>query len=274
MQAVGGIARALEALAQALGHVLGVDKDHHALVYVAVEQIEQMLIFVLALGGNHVLGDLRTVFLRRGDDDLHRVLLVFPGDGHHVLVGGGGKEHQLPLDGRGLDNLGHILDKAHVEHFVGLVQHHGMHAVQTDVPAVHVVQQPSGRGHHDLRALLELGKLLGNRLPTIEAGDAHAGNVARQRAELVGDLQAQLARGGQHQLLYTLVLETDILQHGNAEGAGLARSRGGDGDQVAPLHHQGKRFGLDGGHFAESHFFDRLENLVAEIGGLGEFGDL
>ena len=43
-----------------------------------------MLIFVLALGGNHVLGDLRTVFLGRGDNDFHRVLLVFPGDGHHV----------------------------------------------------------------------------------------------------------------------------------------------------------------------------------------------
>ena len=65
-----------------------------------------------------------------------------------------------------------------------------------DVAAVHVVQQPAGRGHHDLRALLELGELLGDGLPAIEAGDAHAGNVARQRAELVGDgsaLKADIA---------------------------------------------------------------------------------
>ena len=56
-----------------------------------------------------------------------------------------------------LGNLGHqvenpadIADKAHIQHTVGLVEDDGVHIVEPDRPAVHVVSQASRRGDDNL----------------------------------------------------------------------------------------------------------------------------
>ena len=60
----------------------------------------------------------------------------------------------LPV-GHLVQNAGHVLDKAHVQHPVGLVQHHGLDLFQPDGAALHVVHEPAGGGHHDLGALFQ-----------------------------------------------------------------------------------------------------------------------
>ena len=56
---------------------------------------------------------------------------------------------------------GHVLEKAHVQHPVRLVQHHGLDLVQPQGLAVVVVHEPARGGHHDLglfRKLLGSGR--------------------------------------------------------------------------------------------------------------------
>ena len=65
---------------------------------------------------------------------------------------GGGKEAQVPPLGHQVQDAGHVPDEAHVQHPVGLVQHHRLHLVQADGAALHVVHQAAGGGHHDLGA--------------------------------------------------------------------------------------------------------------------------
>ncbi len=87
-----------------------------------------------------------------------------------------------------LEDVGDILDKAHVQHPVGLVQHHGLHLVQADGPTLHVVHEPAGGGHHDLGALFQLGDLPVNGLAAVEAGHPDAGQEGAQLAQLLLNL--------------------------------------------------------------------------------------
>ena len=51
------------------------------------------------------------------------------------LSGHGGAEHQvLPAGGQLCDHLFHVVDKAHVQHPVGFVQHKDLHARQVHIP--------------------------------------------------------------------------------------------------------------------------------------------
>ena len=52
--------------------------------------------------------------------------------------------------GHQVQDAGHVLDKAHIQHPVGLVQHHGLHLIQAHGAPLHMVHQPSRSGHHDL----------------------------------------------------------------------------------------------------------------------------
>ena len=43
---------------------------------------------------------------------------------------GGGKQRHLTIVRRLLQNPFHLVDEAHTQHFVGLIQHHGLNLIQ------------------------------------------------------------------------------------------------------------------------------------------------
>ena len=224
-----------------------------------------MLVFLLARRFHHVLRDLRPIFLGGGDGHLHRILLILPRDGQHVLIGGGRVQHQLPLHGRSLDDLRHVLDKAHIEHLVRFVQHHRVDGVEADVAAVHVIQQAAGRCDDDLRVAAQLVDLPRDRLSAVDHGNAQPINKLGQMAQLLGDLQRQLARRCEHELLHPTILEVDVFQHRDAERQRFAGTGRRNRDHVAALHHQRQRLLLHGRHLRDAHFLQRLEHLRADI---------
>ncbi len=88
-------------------------------------------------------------FFALGLDELglpHELLRQFPNRAGH----GGGIELGLALPGHlqkdGLD----VLNKTHVEHFVGLVQNHGGHFSQVNGAAADVVQKAARGPHNNL----------------------------------------------------------------------------------------------------------------------------
>ena len=111
---------------------------------------------------------------------------------------GGGKEQGLALFGQHLHDGADVVDKAHVEHAVGFVEHHDFHFIQSDIFLLHVIQQAAHGGHHDFAAGAQVGSLFVH----IYAAKQH-GVAQRQVFDVGGgvlvDLVGQLAGGGEHQ---------------------------------------------------------------------------
>ncbi len=244
-----------------MGHELGVGEDHHPVIDVRIQDVFEA--FVLFFPGHldHVLADLRAVFIDGLHGDLGGLMLVLPGDGHHVLAGGGGVHDELAVLGRPVDDAAHVLDEAHVQHLVRLVQHQGVDGVQGKALPLQVVQHPAGRAHDDLGLLAQLVQLAADGLAAVEHGDADLGDIVGELSQLVADLHGQLPGGGQDQLLNAGVVWVHVFQHGDPEGAGLARAGRGDADDVLPLHHQRDGLLLDGGGFVEAHAGQGAQDL-------------
>ena len=139
------------------------------------------------------------------------------------------------------------MDKAHIEHTVGLVEHDGLHAPERHGPALHMVGPAPRRRDDDLGAALEGVDLLADGLPAVQADEPHALVADGDLAHLVGDLHCQLARRREDHGLHLLALGVDALNDGNTESHGLASAGRGLGDDVLPLQHRRDAPGLHGG---------------------------
>ena len=247
---------------QPVGHVLGVAEGDDPLIAPHVQQMGHHVGLFAAVHLKAVLGDVGPVLLVGLDGDLHRVPLIDPGDVQHLPGDSGGEHAQIPPLWHGVQNVGHVPDKAHIQHPVGLVQHHGLHLVQADGAPLHVVHQAARGGHHDLGGLFQLVDLPVDGLAAIQADHPHPLFKGAQVPQLVLDLDGQLPGGGQHQGLDVGVLRVDVLHHGDAEGEGLARARGGLGDDVLPVHEIGDGPGLHRGGLHIALFVDGPQQLV------------
>ena len=264
MQAFRAVPCLLEALTQARGHVLRVAEDHHALVLVGIQQVEQVLVLLLLIGFDDVLRDIRLVVRLRLHNNLDGIVLVFPGDRQHVLIGRRAEHHQLTVWIGALDDLLHVLDEAHLEHLVRLVEHHRVHGGEPDVAALHVIKQPAGRRNQNLRLARERAHLLAERLAAVNHGDLRALDKVRQVRQLVGDLLGQLAGRRQHDFLHTGIIQIDIFEHRDPEAQRFAGSGRSNRDDVVAIHHQRNALLLNTGQLCKAHPVKGPDHLVAD----------
>ena len=149
------------------------------------------------------------------------------------------------------------MDKPHVEHAVGFVQHQYLHLCQVQHALPQQVQQAPGRGDQDIDALLDAADLRAH-------ADAAENYRARELQELaVGlhrlfHLRGQFARGGQYQRTDAGAAEFVLRAAGHAEfvqyrqhkGGGLAGAGLRPPEQVVPVEYHRNGLGLDcGGGF-------------------------
>ena len=148
----------------------------------------------------------------------------------------------------------HILVKAHVQHFVGFVQHNGRHLRKIQRMVAVVVHQAAGGGNHDLAAGFQLFLLLFQPGTAVHAHHADLRQELRQVSQILCNLLCQLTRGAEHNGLGRTCRETSgLLQNGNAERNGFAGAGGGLGNHIMPGQHQGNGLLLDFGHLGISH---------------------
>jgi hypothetical protein len=106
------------------------------------------------------------------DHHLDGVPEVLSGEGLHLLGEGGREEHGLAIRARVLQHLGDLRLKTEVEHAVGLVYREVRDTLQVRhfacVGAQHVNHAP-GRTDDDLRALFQLGNLVGHRCAAVDS---------------------------------------------------------------------------------------------------------
>ena len=235
-----------ETARQFVCHKLCIAKDHDSVINVRVQEIEQVICFLILFGGDDVLRDLRPVGLGGFDGNLYRIVLILPGDRQDILVGSGREKNQLPIRRCRLDDLRYILDKAHVQHFIRFIQHHCVDRGKRNISTLHMIQQAAGRRYDNLRTALQRCNLPGDRLAAIDNRDSYTLDIFCQACQFLSDLQGQFAGWSQDDFLHTAVLQLDVFQHRNAKGACLAGARRSNGVDVRAGHHQGDGAGLDG----------------------------
>ena len=183
---------------------------------------------------------------------LHRRRLIQDVQGQLLHLGGhgGGKEQRLPPLGQRPDHLAHVVDKAHVQHPVGLVQHENLQLVQANEPLAHQVVEAARGGHQDIHPPLELlglGQLL---YPAENHAAAQVGSGPVGGKVLV-DLQGQLPGRGEHQRPYgpagAAGSAVQPLQNGQGEGGRLAGAGLGAAQHVLSRQRQGDGLFLNGG---------------------------
>src|SRR3546814_5737392 len=71
---------------------------------------------------------------------------------HDVLRHGGREQESLALPGKDAQHALNVIDEAHVEHAVGLVQDEDLQTVERDVALLHEVEKPAGGRDQDIDA--------------------------------------------------------------------------------------------------------------------------
>ena len=132
--------------------------------------------------------------------DLHACGIVQNAHGElfNLIGHRGGEKQRLPLGGQLGDHALYIVDKAHVQHPVRLVQHENLDLVQVDITLSDQVVEPAGGGDQDLRTAFDL-----LNLPHLAYAAEHHAAFQRQvlavQVEVLLNLDRQFARGGENQ---------------------------------------------------------------------------
>ena len=130
------------------------------------------------------------------------------------------------------------------------------------MPVDHV-EHPADGAHHDLRAVPEPRGLLADRGAAEDGHHVHAAALA-VGAQRLGDLDAELARGGEHDRLDVRVLRVDVVDHRQPEGGGLPGAGLRLADHVASLEERRDRLLLDGRGSLVAQVGERLQRGLRE----------
>ena len=203
---------------------------------------------------------------RVGGGDLHEhgVALVGLGDLLDPGWHGRGKQHCLSFGGRLLEDRLDVLGEAHVEHFVGLVEHDGADVVEFERTATDVVDRPTGGGDHDMHAAAECLELAGDGLTSVDRHDLETLTSAvgvHGFADLDGELSG---RDDDERLGHGRRVRRDRLDDGEGERRRFAGAGGGLAEQVDAGQQLGDRFGLDGRGLFVAEFDQAGEELLSE----------
>jgi len=162
------------------------------------------------------------------------------------------------------ENPLHVVDEAHVEHLVGLIEDEPLQAIQQEDAPGEVVDDPAGSSHDDVHPFVEATDLLVQGDAPVDGGDRHPPRPL-QRVELFGDLKGQLPGGCQNQGLDVTCVFVDLFQDGEAEGGCFSCSCLGPSDQVPVAEKEGgDDLLLNGGGKFETFTKDSLYRGVGE----------
>src|SRR5450830_1263339 len=244
----GGEAVLVQVLGQAVGAVLGAGEHQHLFPGTGGDQVRQQRTFVAGGQAEHALLDTLDRGVRRRDFDAFRVVQQLAGQGSDV-VGERCREQQVLTFGRQAgEDLFHVMDKAHVEHAVGFVQHEDFHVGQIDAALAAQVEQTTRAGDEDVNATGH-GLNLWVHADAAEDAGADELQVAGIQLEAVMHLGGEFAGRGQDQYarlaramtlgLVRVTVGEQPLQNREGEAAGFTSTCLSRNHQVATLQHGG-----------------------------------
>ncbi len=197
--------------------------------------------------------------------------IVFP----HVFFGDG---QDFPGHGRGEEQGGFvlvrraqdrfdILDKAHVEHLVGLVEDEVGDVLEAQGFAVEMVQNPARRTDNDIHSLAQPPELVADGLAPIDGHDPYF-FLPLEGVDLFGHLDGQFTCRCEHDGLDHAEALHRLFDDRQTKGGGLSGARLGLTDEIpVPCKEQGDGLLLDGGRFLEPFFDECADGIVGKAQG-------
>ncbi len=245
----GGDARFDQICGHLIGPVLGAGKDQGVFHLLLLNELGEQLCLVPPV---HVVQPLLDD-LHRGGHWVHRHpdRLVKQGIHQplHLRRHGGGEEQRLLLLGQPAQNALDVMNKAHVQHPVGLIQNKNFQPGQINEPLSIEVPQPSGGGDQNIHPSLEALHL--GSLPHAAENDGTAQReVLAIGLKALVDLQGQLPGRGENQGANGPAGHRrggQPLKNRGGKGAGLTGAGLGAAQHVPPGQRGGDGFFLNGG---------------------------
>jgi len=207
------------------------------------------------------------------DLDPGRVLQEGLGDPLDLGRHGGGIEEGLAGEGGQAEDPLDIGDEPHVEHAVGLVHHHDLHAGQQKLAALEMVEQPARRGDQHVDAAVDQLVLFGKADPADQQRLGQLG-VLGIDVEVFGDLGGKFAGRCQHEAARhprPCPAAPQKRDHRQREAGGLAGAGLGDAQNVTAFKRMGDRAGLDRGGGLVAGFCNGLQDPGVQFQ-IGKFG--
>ena len=183
-----------------------------------------------------------------------------------IAVGIVGREQRdLATVRRLLEDPLDIVDEAHAQHLVGLVQHQGLQVLQHQASAAHVIHDAAGRADHDLHAAPQRACLATVFLATVDRQHLEAGQMAGVALHRFGDLDRQLAGRRQDHQLQVAAAGIQARQQRQRKGRRLAGAGLRLADQAATVAQQRNRLGLDWGRRFVADLVQCAQQFGAQI---------
>ena len=189
----------------------------------------------------------------RGDLHTLRVLQKVVGQVTNFVAEGGREQQALLFFGHHRQHFFHVMDEAHVQHAVSLVQHQHLHLAQVQHALLQQVEQAAGCGHQNVHAFFDFGDL---RVHAHTAKNDGGGQlqVLAVGAHRFFHLRSELARGGEHQgpdaraakFVLSAAAHAQLVQHGQHKGSGFAGAGLGATEQIMAVEHNRDGLGLNG----------------------------
>ncbi len=260
-----GVAARFEFVCEFDGGGLGAHEDDRRIeVVFDLENAGQGFELVTAIDLKVALVGCRHRAGGRTDLDFTWVAQVAVGYAADRVRHGGREQCSLPFSGRVLENPFDIVDEAHAQHFVGLVQHQCGEVFEDQAFALDVVDDAAGGADDDMGTALELAKLHDHALSAVKRQDVEAGQVVSVTLECFGDLNCEFACGGEHQHLRIVTRAVDAVQQRQREGGGLAGAGLGFTQNVVALHQRRDAGSLDGGGGFVTDLGERTQERFGE----------
>jgi len=221
------------------------------------DRFEQSPLLCSVADGNNLLvnGDRRGAGCLKTDKD--GILLV--GFCQHLDAGRKGRRKQecLTLGMKGLEDCLHIGKKSHVEHPVGLIENNRVNMGQVDGPPLHVVNEASGGGNHQIPGSAKKIDLAPHVRSTDEKNGA-APEIFSVFTSGALDLPCQLPGRGEDEDLMACAVSLGAfvpVERGEKKSSGLAGTGLGHSEDIPSL--DDRRNGL---------FLDGCGGFVFEVG--------
>ncbi len=155
MQHGDGVARLLELARDSIGAIFGPAKNKYLVVIGAPQQLLKKILLLRhinriqsmrhGLSGRAPLADLDGFGIAQSP---FTELLELRRDGRR-------KQQSLPRARAAIDDLAHVGHEAHIKHAIRLVEHKYLDLIEPEHAALQLVEQPSGCGDGNIRALAQ-----------------------------------------------------------------------------------------------------------------------
>ncbi len=254
----------LHLLGEPVGNLLGAYEHQHPLPVAATDHVGEQLATPFPVDLDDALGHLFGGGVAGVDLDQGRVAQQVIRQRLDVVREGGGEEQGLPLGGQGLHDAADVVDEAHVEHAIRLIQHQHFQLGQGQGALGQQVQQAARGGHQDVDAELD-GVQIGFDADTAVGDQGAKRQVVGIFDDALAHLGGQLAGRGEHQGAHlttaTAMVGQQPLQHGQGEAGRLACACLGAAEHVLPGQNGGNGLLLDGGWLFVTQLLDGPQDV-------------